>query len=202
MFLLSVLALVGCQVSEFECETEKLDVADEGEVLDDLGVSVDELLAGMVGVRTFPASNRAGDPLPAELDVARGEGTAVFHDATMVEFTHLQAWPVQHDMDLAIICNDRVEVPITYALTTEDGSIAVEGAEFAQGTVLLDGGPAQGSIVHHIDLDTATLPEPPAAANGALFEAHFRDGNLYEASLSWLDTEKAALVYPPVEASP
>ncbi|MES2640983.1 MAG: hypothetical protein V4850_15945 [Myxococcota bacterium] len=198
MFLLYVLALVGCQISEFHCETERIDIADDEADLGDLASTMEEILAGLEGVRTFPATNREGGLLTAELDVARGDGTAVFADATMVETTHLGLEVALHHNDMGIIwiCDDVVEVPVIYALTTTDGSIAVEGEALAE-AVATAGAEDRVSFVAPIDLETATLPEPPALADGAELGAWYAGPDLDQASLAWVGTEKEALAFPP-----
>ncbi|MDP2305451.1 MAG: hypothetical protein Q8P18_05445 [Pseudomonadota bacterium] len=203
MLLPLVILLPGC-VSESACESERIDISDGETELGDLDFTVAELLAGLEGIRTFPASDDAGAPLSAELDIERGEGTAVFVDTTLVETRRAGIRLNVGQSFTFLSCEDVVEVPITFALTTADGSIAVEGEALARSEEWGDTSEGVGGVAftHTVDRDVATLPAPPRGSAGAQVDAWFEGDHLEQASLSWVGTSKEALHFPPVQVNP
>lgn len=201
--MLLVLALVGCVRPDIHCETVEIDVADDEADLGDLDFTVNEILARLEGVRTFPASDVLLQPLAAELELSRADGTAVFSDATLVGGRKGGIRFYHDDIYIHRECDDFVEVPITYTLTTADGSFAVHGETNARAAAFpnADGHLTGVSFTDPVDLIDATLPERPAPATGAQLDAFFAGADLESASVGWTGTLQEALRFPPAQVT-
>lgn len=128
--LLLMMIAGGCNSSP-DCETVEFEVQDDEADLGAFDFTVAELLEGISGVRTLPASDYTGQPIAVELRVGRGEGKASFRDTTREEGPRS---PFGHN-DMGWVCEeDTLVVPIVYELATSDGALAAAGAALAHAT--------------------------------------------------------------------
>ncbi|MDP2315359.1 MAG: hypothetical protein Q8P41_20850 [Pseudomonadota bacterium] len=205
MLALPLLALLGCfgSSSSPHCETVEREVADDDD-LGDLPFTVADLVADVIGARTVPASDMNSAPIAAELAVERGEGAASFSDATeTIERTARIGWG-DNMMALDLMCEDSVEVPVEYSLTTDDGKVALDREATASGGFAFGdiGAGANVRIDDTVDLADATLPNPPDSATGVQVQISFLGPDLDGFSIAWRGGNRngdTVVVHPPDE---
>ncbi|MDP2315361.1 MAG: hypothetical protein Q8P41_20860 [Pseudomonadota bacterium] len=193
-----LLVMLGC-VPSSNCEIVTTEVGDDAP-LAELGFTMGELYASLVGTRAVPMRRSDGEIVAAELTITRGEDPALFNDTTLTSQGGNGALYVLPPGDVFHMCFDNVEAPIDVTLTADEGAVAVAGTTTAGRSD--DEFDSVGSVFFAlaVPIDDATLTPPPRDdAREARLEIIVLDGHLETVVVEWESgVNGASLVFPPV----
>lgn len=172
--------LLACHVeTPITCEHTTREV-DDDTVLGDLGVTVAEIVAPVLGSHTFALARPDSSRTEGALTLARGALPASFTDTTRVEGEPVLKSSLFEEMPLLYIeCEDRVSVPVDTTFSTADGAIAAAGtAELGNER----GDDAETLSIRALAADGTLLPledgDPPDGETA--LQGRFEAGDLFE----------------------
>lgn len=170
-----LLLMFGCGRNHYPtCEYETREVADDDAGLGDLPFTVSDLLALVVGTFDIPAVASIDSVTSVELHGSRGDGSAVFEDGTEGDDVTPFFGIGDQYIDIGVVCDDRITVPVTLDVISNDGSFVIAGDATLMGESYGDGGvDANASGV--VD-DGGALSTSDAYALGSLWAGFDGDG--------------------------
>ena len=117
-----------CQVTHRPgCETETTSVEDD-ETLGELGFTVDELLERIGGLRQIEASDAESVEHQLGVETTRAAGMAMFTKATPTDEETVGFGFGEATLQIAVVCEDRVEVPAEVSVVDEAGLVSILAA--------------------------------------------------------------------------
>lgn len=199
-----LLLLAGCfgTTSRPTCDTVEVEVADD-DPLGDLDFTVGDLVAAVAGVRTFPATLVSDTVVAAELALARTDAPAIFFDATYGTEETPRIGFGEASLDIMMICEDAVSVPMELDLTTVDGSVDILADVAAEADDIgEDPGPGVDRVTMRHTLDPEVDVVPTRGDTPGELWVELEGAALSRLQVYWdvPDEEGFVLQYPPVEA--
>lgn len=202
---MSLLLVLGFGCGSDTCQYDEVEVADDAP-LGEIPFTAADLLAEVLGAYTVTVTSDTGDST-ATVGVTRGEGPAVFEDATFEQRLDADdVNPFFNEYSLHPPCTDRVRVPIVVAVADEVLGIdlTLTGTAAPPNSQVVPTDPSEVWISASAPLDA--LPAPPPDATQVYLVATFEDRVATELHLSWAieqggaSTSKEILVFPTVSA--
>ncbi|MFN7144794.1 MAG: hypothetical protein ACK4YP_13540 [Myxococcota bacterium] len=192
------LLLAAC--GDDECVLVPTDVPDDV-APDGLSFTPADVVDRVTGTVTFEVRNAAEQWVYATLTVARGEGSAVHHDATVRKRFGSEDLPFHQDWSLSPPCDDEVHVPAGGLLVIDDEevSLAYEGVAFTPSRSAPSvNGLGQVLLLAELPVATPGLPTPPEDATGVELLASYDEGVLSFLSLQWTGEVEGGLEVDPI----
>ncbi|MFN7144792.1 MAG: hypothetical protein ACK4YP_13530 [Myxococcota bacterium] len=183
--LLLLLAACGSD----ECLVESSEVADDA-LLGDLAYTAGDVVSAATGTFEVTVESLEHGWVGAAFTVARGEGDATFHDATLrqrLDFDDVWIFSQEMDLEIGSFCFDEVEVPVHGTLVAADLEVDLAFTGTATPPELLVASAALGEVwlLAQLPVDTPGLPAPPEGATEAFLQATLQGGELVSLRLSW-----------------
>lgn len=185
--MIALLFLAAC--GSDECLVEDVEVADDAP-LDELPYTAGDVVHDATGTFDVTVDSLEHGWVEAVFTVARGDGSAAFHDTTLrqrLDFDDVWIFSDNFDLDASYFCFDEVEVPVRGTLVASDLGVdlAFVGTATPPEALVASGALGEIWLAAELPLDTPGLPAPPARATVAFLQATLQAGELVSLRLAW-----------------